>query len=364
MVAPLLLLLLLLVLTQRFLSRLVHRRKLLGWLLLRRIALVVVHLVHLVLVVLRVLLLLGRIPLLAHGLLLRISLRLVVLLLRVLLLLRDLTSVHRLLLLGRVALLIALVLIPLLVMLLRVLVLVDVLSAVRGRSLLPRVLVHIWHVAVLLLLAPISDHLNHALCIAEALELLDEGLVDLRQMKFLLAVGQLLQLHKVAVRHLVRIFEELILLQIHLQCFSVGKIVDCLFELNELLHLLQTALHAAQALVDGLVDGEQVALLALAVVVALVALHGQVVPHASLAERDLVVHAEFVDHKVMLVAVQHTCRLLLHLLLRNLVSIAAVLIAHVLGMHVLMVAVCVLAICAVPVSWLIHVVTHLYLFTK
>ena len=361
MVAPLLLLLLLLLLTQRFLSRLVHWRQLLGWLLLRNVALVV-HVVHLVLVGLRILLL-RRIPLLAHRLLLlRVSLRLVVLLLRVLLLLRNLTSIHRLLLLGRVAMLIALVLIPLLVMLLRILVLVGVLSTVRGRSLLPRVLVHIWHVAVLLLLAPICDHLNHALCVAEALELLDEGLVDLRQMQFLLAIGQLLQLHKVAVRHLVRVFEELVLLQIHLQCFSVGKIVDCLFEFNELLHLLQTALHAAQALVDGLVDGEQVALLALAVVVALVALHGQVVPHASLAERDLVVHAELVDHKVMLVAVQHTCRLL-HLL-RHLVAIAAVLIAHVLGMHVLMVAVCVLAICAVPVSWLIHVVTHLYLFTK
>ena len=82
---------------------------------------------------------------------------------------------------------------------------------VRGRSLLPRVLVHIGHtVLTVLRRAAISDHFNHSLRVAEALELLNEGLVDLRQVQLLLAVRQLLQLNEVAMRHLVRILEQLV----------------------------------------------------------------------------------------------------------------------------------------------------------
>jgi len=362
-VASLRRLVLLLILAQRLRSGLGHGRQLLllrVLLLLLRVSWVV-EILHSLRAVLLELLLLSWILLLAHVLLLMVSaLRLVVLLLRILLLHR--LAVHGLLLL-RIALLVALVLLPLAVMLLlRILVLVGVLATVRGRSLLPRVLVHIGHtVLAVLRRAAISDHFNHSLRVAEALELFNEGLVDLRQVQLLLAVRQLLQLNEVAVRHLVGIFEELVLLQIHLQCFRVGKVVDRLFEFNELLHLLQTALHAAQALIDCLVDRQQVALLPRAVVVALV-LHLQMVPHASLAERDLVIHTELVDHEVMFVAVENTGRLLLHL--RHLVTVAAVLIVHMLGVHVLRVAVCVLTVCSVPVSWLIHVVTHLYLFTK
>ena len=362
-VASLRRLVLLLILAQRLRSGLGHGRQLLllrVLLLLLRVSWVV-EILHSLRAVLLELLLLSWILLLAHVLLLMVSaLRLVVLLLRILLLHR--LAVHGLLLL-RIALLVALVLLPLAVMLLlRILVLVGVLATVRGRSLLPRVLVHIGHtVLAVLRRAAISDHFNHSLRVAEALELFNEGLVDLRQVQLLLAVRQLLQLNEVAVRHLVGIFEELVLLQIHLQCFRVGKVVDRLFEFNELLHLLQTALHAAQALIDCLVDWQQVALLPRAVVVALV-LHLQMVPHASLAERDLVIHTELVDHEVMFVAVENTGRLLLHL--RHLVTVAAVLIVHMLGVHVLRVAVCVLTVCSVPVSWLIHVVTHLYLFTK
>jgi hypothetical protein len=359
-VASLRRLVLLLILAQRLRSGLGHGRQLLllrVLLLLLRVSWVVEILYSLRAVLLELLLL----SWIAHVLLLMVSaLRLVVLLLRILLLHR--LAVHGLLLL-RIALLVALVLLPLAVMLLlRILVLVGVLATVRGRSLLPRVLVHIGHtVLAVLRRAAISDHFNHSLRVAEALELFNEGLVDLRQVQLLLAVRQLLQLNEVAVRHLVGIFEELVLLQIHLQCFRVGKVVDRLFEFNELLHLLQTALHAAQALIDCLVDWQQVALLPRAVVVALV-LHLQMVPHASLAERDLVIHTELVDHEVMFVAVENTGRLLLHL--RHLVTVAAVLIVHMLGVHVLRVAVCVLTVCSVPVSWLIHVVTHLYLFTK
>jgi len=83
----------------------------------------------------------------------------------------------------------------------------------------------------------------HVLCIAKTLELLNKILVYLGQMQFLLAVRQVLQVDEVSVRHIVRVFEKLVLLQINLQGLRIWKIIKRFLEFNKVLHTLKTALH-------------------------------------------------------------------------------------------------------------------------
>ena len=59
-----------------------------------------------------------------------------------------------------------------------------------------------------------------------------------------------------------------------------------------------------KGLADGLVDGEQIAGGAVLALVSLVVV-SQVLVYAGLAERQLMAHAESVDHRVVLIAVEH-----------------------------------------------------------
>lgn len=146
----------------------------------------------------------------------------------------------------------------------------------------------------------LSDDYDHLLGLRKTLVLLDEALVDGSQVEFLLAVRQVLEVDKVAVRHVVGVVEDLVLLEVHLEGWLVREVVERLFEFDEVLHAGKGALHAVEALVDGLLDGEQVALGrglagALGLVVLGLRLMVQVLAHAGLTEGHLVGHAEGVD---------------------------------------------------------------------
>lgn len=178
---------------------------------------------------------------------------------------------------------------------------------VRGRGLLPRVLIlRQVNVVHLLLGSAVCNHFNYTLSIAESFEFIDERLVHLGQVKFFLAIWQILQLDKVSVCHIVGVFEKLVLLQINLQCLRIGKVIKCFFEFDKFLHVLQASLHPSKTLVYCLVNRKQVTfglLLSLVVVVDLGALHLNMIAHTGLAKRDLAGHTESVNHQVVFIAV-------------------------------------------------------------
>ena len=59
----------------------------------------------------------------------------------------------------------------------------------------------------------------------ESFELFVKGLIDLAEVQFFRTVWHVLQVDEVAVCHVVRAFENLVLLQIHLECRLVRKVV-------------------------------------------------------------------------------------------------------------------------------------------
>ena len=171
----------------------------------------------------------------------------------------------------------------------------------RGRLLLHLLLVS--HRGAVLL-DPLLEHFEHVTSLLKALALLKEALVQLRQMEFFLSIGQRLKLHEIAVGQIVGGLKDLVLLQEHLEGGFVGEVAHGLFEFEEVLNVAEDHLHAVKGLADGLVDGEQVAGGAGLALVSLVVV-AQVLVDAGLAERQLMAHAESVDHRVVLIAVEH-----------------------------------------------------------
>lgn len=75
-------------------------------------------------------------------------------------------------------------------------------------------------------------------------------------MQFLLPVGQVLHLDKVAVGYRVRVVKDLVLLEVHLERGLIREIIQSLFEFNEVLHTGQVLLHSVKGLVDRLLNRE------------------------------------------------------------------------------------------------------------
>lgn len=66
---------------------------------------------------------------------------------------------------------------------------------------------------------------DYRFCLHESFELFIKGLIDLAEMQFFRTVWHVLQVDEVAVGHVVGAFEDLVLLQIHLECRFVWKVV-------------------------------------------------------------------------------------------------------------------------------------------
>lgn len=122
----------------------------------------------------------------------------------------------------------------------------------RGRLLLHLLLVG--HGGAVLL-DPLLKHLEHVASLLEALALLKEALVQLRQMEFFLPIRQRLKLHEIAVGQIVGRFKDLVLLQEHLERGFVGEVAHGFFEFEELLNVAEDHLHPVKGFADGLVDG-------------------------------------------------------------------------------------------------------------
>jgi hypothetical protein len=151
----------------------------------------------------------------------------------------------------------------------------------------------------------------------QSLELLVETLVHLREVQLARAVWHVLQVDEVAVRHGVGTLKDLVLLEVHLERGLVGEVDQAFFELDEFLHGGKTRLNPEQRLVDGSLNGQQLAggdlsgrhpRVVRRVWVRLV-VKMEVLVHAGLAQRHLVGHAERVNHRVVLVAKQHAALL-------------------------------------------------------
>jgi hypothetical protein len=75
------------------------------------------------------------------------------------------------------------------------------------------------------MLSALSNDLNNTLGLGKTLVLVNEGLVNLGQMQFLLPVRKVLQIHEVPVRDTVGVLEDLVLLQVNLQGFCVWEVI-------------------------------------------------------------------------------------------------------------------------------------------
>ena len=117
-------------------------------------------------------------------------------------------------------------------------------GVLRGRRGLP-VVVH-----------ALVEVLDEGLGLHEALELLVEALVDLGEVEFALAVGHVLQVDVVVVRHRVGGLKDLVLLQVHLKGGLVWEVNEALLELDELLDTAEASLNPEERLVNGALNGQ------------------------------------------------------------------------------------------------------------
>jgi len=100
---------------------------------------------------------------------------------------------------------------------------------------------------------------NHRLGLHKSFKLFVKGLVDLAEVQFLRTVWHGLQVDEVPVRHVVGAFENLVLLQIHLECRLVWKVVQSFLKFDKLLDTREAALHSVKRLVNCAVYLQQLA---------------------------------------------------------------------------------------------------------
>lgn len=91
---------------------------------------------------------------------------------------------------------------------------------------------------------------NHRFSLHESFELFIKRLVDLAEMQFLRTVGHGLQVDEVPVSHVVGAFKNLVLLQIHLECRLVWKIVQSFLEFDKLLNACEATLHSMKRFIN------------------------------------------------------------------------------------------------------------------
>jgi len=85
---------------------------------------------------------------------------------------------------------------------------------------------------------------NHRFGLHKSFELFVKGLIDLAEVQFLRTVWHSLQVDEVPVSHVVGTFENLVLLQIHLECRLVWKIIQSLLKFDKLLDTREATLHS------------------------------------------------------------------------------------------------------------------------
>jgi hypothetical protein len=90
-------------------------------------------------------------------------------------------------------------------------------------------------------LHPLPDHLNNVLSCREAFVFLEERLIRLRKVHFLLAIRKVLQVLIKLKSFAVGTVKNLVLLKVILNGLLVGEVYDRLFELDEIMNTCETA---------------------------------------------------------------------------------------------------------------------------
>lgn len=99
-------------------------------------------------------------------------------------------------------------------------------------------------------LHPLPDHLNNVLSCREAFVFLEERLIWLRKVHFLLAIRKVLQVLIKLKSFAVGTVKNLVLLKVILNGLLVGEVYDRLFELDEIMNTCETAWHPLQGLLN------------------------------------------------------------------------------------------------------------------